>query len=329
MTNKRSQKVVKNEMPLAAEIETATRVLEELLANSGEIKLGDMQSLLASLKGPSARDGLSDAEADAKDRAQELAFDSMEATSAAQARRFAKRALKLDPDCVDALVVMTDLDARTPREMIEGLQTAVAAGERSLGKKFIRENKGYFWGLIETRPWMRAMEQLARLLHGQGFLLDAIKIYERMLDLNPNDNQGVRDPLLGLYLQTGDLKGAARLLKKYKEDSLANFGWARVLERFLSGDRDGAAAALNKARAANRHVELYLIGQKELPKRLPEMYSPGSSEEAILCLQNLSGAWAEHKEAVLWLFDQFAAEAVRIAPSKHKLESMRVPGRLQ
>jgi tetratricopeptide (TPR) repeat protein len=299
-----------------AGMEDAMRQLEEMLTSSGMVTKGDLDALMTSLTGPSAREGLSDTEANARDEAQQWAFEVMEATSAAQARKLAKRALRLDPDCVDALVVLADLDAHTQREMIEGLQKAVAAGERSLGEKFIRENKGHFWLLLETRPTMRAMEQLAGLLRGEGISLDAIGVYKRMLELNPNDNQGVRDPLLGLYLETGDLRGARELLDKFKEDASANFAWARVLERFLAGKRDEARAALKKARRTNRHVELYLAVRKTLPKHPPEMYSPGSEEEAALCVGYLSGAWAAHKEAVFWLLDQLAADGLLRIPSK-------------
>jgi tetratricopeptide (TPR) repeat protein len=264
----------------------------------------DVDALMASLTGPSVRDGLNDAEADKKDEAQQIAFDAMEAETEAEARKLAKRALRLDPDCVDALVLMNDLDAPTPKACIEGLKKAVEVGERTLGAKFIRENKGHFWLLLETRPWMRALDRLANELKEAGLNLDAIGIYERMLELNPNDNQGVRDPLLGLYLTVGNLKGASKLLKKYEEDALANFAWGRVLERFLAGDRTGAKAALEIARTANRHVELYLTARKPLPGESPEMYSPGSEEEAVLVLSNLSGAWAAHKDAIFWLFDE-------------------------
>ena len=180
----------------------------------------------------------------------------------------------------------------------------MAAGERSLGAEFIKENAGHFWGLIDTRPYMRAMEQLAALLRAEGLNLDAIKHYEKMLALNPNDNQGVRDPLLGLYLATDNLEGARKLLRDYEEDSMATFAWGRVLERYLSHDLLGAAAALKKARKGNRFVELYLSGQKGLPKQMPEMYSMGSDEEAVILLDNMSFAWGEHKEAVFWLMEQ-------------------------
>lgn len=299
------------------ETEAMMRQLEKLMVSGGMIEPGDLDALLTSLQAPSVLDGLSDAEANAKYEAQELAFDAQEAETEAQARKLAKRALAKDPDCVDALTVLAGIESDSPRKMIEGLKKAVAAGERSLGAAFIKKNKGHFWGLIETRPYMRAVEQLAALLRAEGLNLDAIEHYEKMLELNPNDNQGVRDPLLGLYLATGNLGGARKLLRDYKEDSSANFAWGRVLEHFLSADLAGAAAALKTARKENRFVELYLSGQKGLPKQMPGMYSPGSDDEAILVLDNLSLAWAKHKEAVFWLMEQLMAGKVQeIAPAR-------------
>ena len=303
------------------------RLLTERLGPDDLILPSDVNALMASLAAPQASDRLSDEEADAKSEAQQIAFDAMEARSEAQARKLAKRALKLDPDCVDALVVMVDLDARSPRAMIEGLQKAVAAGERSLGAKFIDENEGHFWLLLETRPYMRALQALAESYRTEGINLDAIKTYEKMLRLNPNDNQGVRDPLLGQYLETGDLKAAALLLKKYKDDASACFEWARVLERFLAGDRVGATAALKRARKANPHMELFITAQKDMPEEPPEMYAPGSEDEAVLCLVNLSGALAAHDEAASWLFDRFAETGGSEARGKIALLKAPVQGK--
>jgi tetratricopeptide (TPR) repeat protein len=309
-------------------MEKTMREFVAMLGGGDEIVTkDDLGALLNSLRAPSAYDRLSDEEADAKNEAQQIAFDAMEAESETQARKLAKRALRLDPDCVDALVVMTELDARTPREVIGGLQKAVEAGERSLGAKFIREEEGHFWMLIETRPWMRAMAELAAALKGAGLHMDAIRIYERMLKLNPNDNQGVRDPLLGLYLAVNHLTGAGRLLDKYKEDAMANFAWGRVLERFLVGDHAAARAALEKARKANHFVEQYMTAKIPVPEKLPEMYSPGSKEEAVLCMDAAGFAWAQHRDAVFWLLDQCAADGARPLSAKRALTKAQAHGR--
>jgi len=311
----------RKEVPPSTEMKAAMRQLEKLMESSGMIAPGDMNALLTSLQAPSVLDGLSDAEADARHEAQELAFDAMEAESEAEARKLAKRALRKDPDCVDALVVLAGIESDSPKKMIEALQNAVAAGERSLGAEFFKENKGHFWGLLDTRPYMRALEQLAALLRAEGINLDAIKHYEKMLVLNPNDNQGVRDPLLGLYLALGSLDEAGKLLHTYKDDASANFAWGRVLERFLSGDLRGAAAALKKARETNSFVELYLSGPKNFPGEMPDMYSPGSEEEAILCLDNMALAWGNFKPAILWLMEQLIKDK---APKKTPAAQLRI-----
>jgi hypothetical protein len=127
-----------------SEVAAAVGLLEKLMAGSEPITQLDLDTLLASLQGPSATDGLTGEQADERNEAQQIAFEAMEAESEAQARKLAKRALKLDPDCVDALAVMNnDLDARTIRESIAGLRKAVAACERSLGTQSIRENAGH------------------------------------------------------------------------------------------------------------------------------------------------------------------------------------------
>jgi tetratricopeptide (TPR) repeat protein len=308
---KKATKSAKNVRPSKPAAPPAAQEKQKL------INIGEMTAFLQNLPELGLEQLLDDPGGDSlKDEAQDLAFDAMEAESEAEARELAKRALAKDPDCIDALVILASIESESPKKLIEAMRKAVATGERSLGAKFIEENKGHFWLILETRPYMRTLAHLASLLRGEELNLEAIAQYEKMLALNPNDNQGVRYPLLGLYLATGDLEAARKLLNEYEEDS-ANFAWGRVLERFLSADFPGAAAALKIARKENHFVELYLSGQKELPEELPDMYSPGSEEEAFLCLENFTPAWAGHKEAVFWLMDQVLPEkAKKKAPAK-------------
>jgi tetratricopeptide (TPR) repeat protein len=287
----------------------------------------DVKALRRSLEMSSAKGMLGDGDDDAKSEAQELAFEAMEARSETVARRLAKRALRLDPDCVDALLVLADVGGRTLRARIEAVQGAVAAGRRSLGERFFKKNKGHFWMLIETRPFMRAMETLGGELFAAGLQADAIGVYAEMLELNPNDNQGVRDPLLGLYLALGDTAGAKSLLKQYKDDASACFAWGRVLERLVAGDSKGADAALAKAMRTNRFVALQLVGRVDLPDELPEMYSPGSVEEAVLCQLHLGSAWLAHPESLAWLYGRCAEMGIGPVPSKEGLLRMKTPGK--
>jgi hypothetical protein len=67
-------------------------------------------------------------------------------------------------------------------------------------------------------------------------------------------------------------------------------------------------------------VELFLSGRKKLPRRIPGGYSPGSEENAILCLDNLALAWGNFRSASFWLMEQLAKEAVARKTSAAKLK---------
>lgn len=105
-------------------------------------------------------------------------------------------------------------------------------GSERLGLNSFAENKTYFSGLLETRPYMGARTELAQLLCGAGRAEDAIRHFEALLELRPNDNQGVRDILLGRYLLCDKLTGAQRLLHDCRENATAIFVWGRTLKRF-------------------------------------------------------------------------------------------------
>ncbi len=289
--------------------EQVLRDVQRAIAGKDFASIEELNAYLAALAGPGLQQSLGDtAPLSPREEAQELAYAAMEARTKERARTLARRALAKDPDCVDALVIMTGIEAKSPKQAIAGLQKALTAGERSLGAEFFKENKGHFWGLMETRSYMRARVELAELLHMEGLNLDAIQHYEALLELNPGDNQGVRYPLLGLYLTVGNLEGARKLLREFEDDAMATFAWGRVLERVLSGDLAGASVALGIARKENRFLEHYLTGQKEMPSQLPDSYSLGSEEEAIVCLDNIGPAWAEHPDAVPWMVRQLLAE---------------------
>ena len=288
------------------EREHMMRALHRILEEKDFATAEEVNTFLATLAGKKMKDIIDLAAAPTvREQAQEMAWQAMEAESAAEARALVETALALDPDCVDALVLLTDLDAQSETEMIAGLERAVAAGERALGAESFRENKGYFWGILETRPYMRARLELADLQRSLGHYVQATAHYEALLELNPNDNQGVRDPLLGCYLATHNkLHAAGQLLQRYHQDAGAVFTWGRVLQRFLARDRGGAARALTTARRANRYVEDYLSCRRRLPADMPEAYALGSEEEAVYCCEILMPAWAKRQDATFWLFDR-------------------------
>jgi len=240
---------------------------------------------------------------DPKWRAQELAYEAMEADDLFEALRLVAEAQKLDPDCTDAQRLMVSLAPMEPESSIKLMRIVVDKAERNLGEAFFAENTGHFWGVFSTRPYMRAIEALGDLLTNADRLEDAIAVYERMLELNPNDNQGVRNRLLGLYLATKQTQAAHGLLSRYADEEKisAVFAWGRVIERWLSDQPAEARSALLRARNVNRFVEGYLAGARKPPQQLPSTHSIGGDSEAQVAVAELSPALVRLREFTSWL----------------------------
>ncbi len=48
------------------------------------------------------------------------------------------------------------------------------------------------WGIIDNRPYLRCLHGYGLSLWQLGRIEEAAKVFERLLWLNPTDNQGVR-----------------------------------------------------------------------------------------------------------------------------------------
>ncbi len=241
--------------------------------------------------------------ASAASRAKELLDRALAAEKTRDAKKLAQSALKLDPNCVDALVLLAKCTPLSGEGYIQRLRAAVKTGERALGKEFIDTNRGHFWAVTETRPYMRARFELAMALGENGDVTGAMNAFEEMLSLNPTDNQGVRDYLLALYLAMEDLNGASRLLARYN-DTGAVFAWGEVFFHVLKGARTKARKALLKALDRNPWAPIYFGGRK--PK-LQDSFEAGSEQEGEYAGMVLAPAWIAHPDVLVWIAKSLAA----------------------
>lgn len=225
-----------------------------------------------------------------RDIAQDKLFEAYEAKGNRR-KKLIKEALDIYPDSPDAYLLLAE-DAKTMQEAYELYQQAVLAGEKDLGKEFFEENKGHFWLMIETRPYMRAKAELASIQHVLGDTSSAIETYEEMLELNPGDNQGARYVLLTLYLETEQYEAAQELLETYDDERSAEFYFNDVLLHFF---RDGftskTKSLLKKADEQNPNVKDYLTGKKAVPKEMPAYIGIGDENEAIAYVQGNGHLW--------------------------------------
>jgi len=262
-------------------------------------------ALQARFSGP--MDAVASTATTALEKAQDLMYRAFDARGRRRIQ-LARKALELSADCADAYVLLAE-EAADADASLDLYRKAIAASERAIGPDIMRDEVGHFWGIVTTRPYMRAKIGLAHCLAEMNHTEEAIGHYQDLLRLNPNDNQGARDILLPLLLTTGRDAEAGALLNQYADDASATwkYGWALWTFR-QEGDGPAARERLREAIKTNRHVPKYLTGKAEIPEVLPDSYSFGSVEEAALCAVDLLEAWKATPGADRWLLSSVRAK---------------------
>ncbi|CUS02976.2 ST7 protein [Candidatus Promineifilum breve] len=236
------------------------------------------------------------------EEAQEVMYEAWTTLSPTRRIKLAKKALSISKDCADAYVLLAEESAKSFPEAIRLYEQGVAAGERAIGLDEFQEYVGVFWGVLETRPYMRAREGLASALWAMGDTEAAIDHFQDMLRLNPDDNQGIRYYLLSLYLEAENDAALQELLKRYKNDYSAQWFYTQALVAFRKyGDGIRSSKKLRAALDYNPFVPPYLLGRKRLPKEQGPYISPGNEDEAIDYASDGLRFWHETPGALDWL----------------------------
>ena len=235
------------------------------------------------------------------EKAQDIMYDAWDAQGNERIE-LAYKALSVSDECADAYVLLSHEAATNVTEAIRFLEDGVRAGERALGQKMFEEEAGYFWGILETRPYMRARFDLAHLLCLGGKRAEGIIHMQDLLRLNPGDNQGVRHELAVCLLEDGDLDALGNLLDEYPDEYSAVWFYSRALMKYRQEGRTPASdACLVEAFEQNRFVPLYLLGKKRFPARSPEYMSIGDDTEAIVYALDSERVWQDTRGALMWM----------------------------
>src|SRR6266508_952355 len=234
-------------------------------------------------------------------QAQDLMYEAFEAQGGRRVA-LAREALEISPDCADAYLLLAEETASSVEEARELLEQGVAAGERALGPEPFDEDVGHFWGILETRPYMRARAALAETLWALDLREEAVEHQRELLRLNPNDNQGLRYRQAEWLLWLEHYEELDEVFAAYEDDAAAALVYTKALAAFR---RQGESAAtrrlLEEARKLNPHVPAYLSGRKRLPKRLPDYVGFGDDSEAVDYAAGAAALWASVPGALTWL----------------------------
>ncbi|MBU5594335.1 SEC-C domain-containing protein [Amphibacillus sp. MSJ-3] len=224
----------------------------------------------------------------------DLAQDKLFAAERANGRKrkeLIKEALEIYPNSPDAYLMMVN-DAKTLMEEYQLIYKAVSVGKKDLGEAFFKENEGHFWGLVETRPFMRAKAELAKYHVNYGNTSDAITEFEEMLILNPNDNQGIRFLLFPLYVDQERFEDAKNLIEQFEDDMSASSLFSYALANyFTEGLTPKTIQILKQANHENPHIKDYLVGNMKVPEVYFDSIHVGDKSEAITYVQDNKYLW--------------------------------------
>jgi tetratricopeptide (TPR) repeat protein len=250
------------------------------------------------------------------DEAQDIVWDAWDTSDPVERVALVKQALEIDPDCADAYNVLgyeeTDAEKR-----LEYFTRAVENFKKRHDQAFFDEIAGYFWGDIETRPFMRGLQGRGKSLWDSGNHKEAIETFQYMLSLNPNDNQGVRYSLVSWLILADDFQNARKLFKTYDEETACML-FSKLLLDILEKKSDKVLQkSYDAAVTANKYIVPYLLKKKKIPAINPERYTLGSKEEALIYIEDLNGAdvWEGRPDALKVL-----AELAELAKGKKQSE---------
>jgi len=217
-----------------------------------------------------------------------------------EGRSKALEAIKLDSDCIEAYEYL-GLNEISSSKARGYYKKGINIGRRIFGGEFLEDNRGYFWGIHETRPFMRCLQYYSDCLYTAKQIRECIAIQEEMLDLNPNDNQGVRDLLLLYLIQIDETEKFIKYAAMFPDDIGAYALFNRALFAFkTTGDSKVANDKLREALKENPHVAKRILSHKPV-KNLAEHYGLGSEEEADYYAMFARHIWRGTKGALKWL----------------------------
>jgi len=164
-----------------------------------------------------------------------------------------KMALKLNPDNIDAEMELINVKNENMTTTLNKLEKLIKKAEGILEKDGItvEGDKGDFWGIIETRPYMRVRYTYLHGLIHANMLRPAIAEAEYLLELCESDNLGVRYTLMMLYAVTGNVDEALKLHKKFNSREESGMLLPLAIAYFCNRDLNKSRSYLKRLKKVN------------------------------------------------------------------------------
>lgn len=223
-----------------------------------------------------------------EEKAYDLYDKAMESDNIVQAKYYLRQALKLKPDYLDAKVELATYLDDYSKSINELTKLKTEEEKRLENEGYFKDDKiGDFYGILETRPYMRLLYQLGRTYQEVTSYRKAASIYKRMIELNENDNLGARYSLMGIYAILEEKEAMEQLLEKYPEESIPVYLFSFVLNYKLY-QYEEARKYLKKIQKRVPKFKKLLLGTIKFDdldeEIMPGYYKPYSFQEVMIYL---------------------------------------------
>jgi tetratricopeptide (TPR) repeat protein len=236
------------------------------------------------------------------------ALELYEAGDLWHAQRELRRLIREFPEFIDAhhhLALMQEergeVDAAYRRWKL-----AVGIALSRMPSQFERGRDRLPWYDLNNRPFLRAYHGLALQYLKRGRLREAIDVLEHLLDLNPDDHQGVRALLVNAFLAGDFAARALGICDRFPDDAVIEVLYGRALALYRLGRWDEADRALGLAVDAAPLVAEALLAESFEELDMSDASRDGDAEQfeaaeyAVYC----GPLWFATPDAVEWL-DEF------------------------
>ena len=153
------------------------------------------------------------------------------------------------PEFIDVqhhLALLLEETGRRPEAMRIRTQV-VSLGLRVLEDGFTRGKDLLPWGILDNRPFLRAYNGLGIAWLEDGKVEAALSAFNAILEMNPNDNQGVRALAIHCCFLLDHPEGVLAICDRYEGDSMEQVLYGRVLALLQLGRMAEAEDALSVA----------------------------------------------------------------------------------
>lgn len=165
------------------------------------------------------------------------------------------------------------------------------------------------WQILENRELLMLLLHRAIFIERNKGALASIPYYEEILNLNPNDNQGIRTILSTLYLKTKREEKVLKLRKQYPDDLTQEVVLGYALALIKLGEWKKAGDHLMAHFPDCKHsIKELLKTTHTTPKGYdPHRISVGGKDEAYLYWENQGNLWQATKGALEFLKNIYSA----------------------